>query len=324
MRPTVSVSAEDPYSPEAEALMADLSARLTEITGASGRNSFRTEDVCGSRAVFAVARDETGAAVGCGAFRPMNEAAAEIKRMYAAKPSLGIGTALLSFLEAKAQKMGYTALRLETRSANTDAVSFYERHGYDKISNYGKYETLPGAVCFEKQLAKKAPKRLIFVNGTMGAGKTATCRELFSLLKPCVFLDGDWCWNMNPFTVTEETKQMVLRNITALLQNFLLCSEYETVIFCWVMHEEGIMDSILTSLSGLEYRLYKFTLILSEESLRRRVLKDVADGVRTADMLERSIPRLALYRNMNTVKIDVSSITAQQAAEQIVKKLNTI
>ena len=43
-----------------------------------------------------------------------------------------------------------------------------------------------------------AVKRLIFVNGTMGAGKTATCRELKKLLPPCAFLDGDWCWDMEP------------------------------------------------------------------------------------------------------------------------------
>ncbi|MCL2885137.1 MAG: AAA family ATPase, partial [Oscillospiraceae bacterium] len=33
-------------------------------------------------------------------------------------------------------------------------------------------------------------KRLIFVNGTMGVGKTAVCNELLSLLQPGVFLDG--------------------------------------------------------------------------------------------------------------------------------------
>ena len=36
-----------------------------------------------------------------------------------------------------------------------------------------------------------------------------------------VFLDGDDCWNMRPFTVNDATKRMVLGNIAALLNNFL-------------------------------------------------------------------------------------------------------
>ena len=73
-------------------------------------------------------------------------------------------------------------------------------------------------------------KNLIFVNGTMGAGKTATCTALRDIMKPAVFLDGDWCWDMRPFTVTEETKHMVLDNICYLLGNFIACSEYKNII----------------------------------------------------------------------------------------------
>lgn len=46
------------------------------------------------------------------------------------------------------------------------------------------------------------------INGTMGVGKTATSRELQKMLNNCVFLDGDWCWDMQPFIVNEETKRM--------------------------------------------------------------------------------------------------------------------
>ena len=53
-------------------------------------------------------------------------------------------------------------------------------------------------------------KRLIFVNGAMGVGKSAVCARLKTLLAPCAYLDGDWCWDITPFSVTEETKAMVL------------------------------------------------------------------------------------------------------------------
>lgn len=160
-------------------------------------------------------------------------------------------------------------------------------------------------------------KRLILVNGTMGAGKTAACTELLNLMDRSVFLDGDWCWMMNPFLVTDETKRMVQDNITHLLRNFLACSEYENVIFCWVMQYESIMNDLLSGLDGLEFQLYKFTLKISEQALKQRIQKDVENHVRMPGVLERSLQRIPLYADMETVKIDVSDITARQTAKQI-------
>ncbi len=160
-------------------------------------------------------------------------------------------------------------------------------------------------------------KRLIFINGTMGAGKTATCGELLQILDRSVFLDGDWCWTMHPFVVTDETKRMVQDNIVHLLRNFLACSEYETVIFCWVMQYESIMNDLLSKLRDLEFEFYRFTLTVSEKALTERIEKDVRNHVRTPDVLGRSLQRLPLYEKMDTVKIDVSSISARQAAERI-------
>ena len=88
-------------------------------------------------------------------------------------------------------------------------------------------------------------KRLYLVGGTMGVGKTTVCQQLKLELNNSVFLDGDWCWDANPFLVTEETKKMVVDNIAYLLNNFLSCSAYENIIFCWVMHEQSIIDSIM-------------------------------------------------------------------------------
>jgi len=60
-------------------------------------------------------------------------------------------------------------------------------------------------------------KNLIIVGGTMGVGKTATCRELQKVLPRNVFLDGDWCWDMHAFAVTGETIAMANCNITICL-----------------------------------------------------------------------------------------------------------
>ena len=164
-------------------------------------------------------------------------------------------------------------------------------------------------------------KNLIFINGTMGVGKTSTSKELQKMLNNCVFLDGDWCWDMSPFIVTDETKKMVINNITYLLNNFIACSAYENIIFCCVMHSQEIMDDILSRLNIHNCMLYKFSLVCSEQSLISRIAKDIEQGIRKKDVIERSLPRLKNYFEMDTEKIDVSNLSIKETAELICKRI---
>ena len=88
-------------------------------------------------------------------------------------------------------------------------------------------------------------KHLYLIGGPMGVGKTTVCQQLKQTLPYSVFLDGDWCWDASPFQVTPETLAMVLDNICHLLNNFLACTAYQNVVFCWVLHQQDIWDTIL-------------------------------------------------------------------------------
>lgn len=160
-------------------------------------------------------------------------------------------------------------------------------------------------------------KKLYLIGGTMGVGKTTVCQILKQKLEQAVFLDGDWCWDAHPFQVNEETKAMVMDNICYLLNNFLSCSAYRNIIFCWVMHEQRIVDSILSRLCLEDCEVKNVSLICSRETLSRRLEKDIRAGIRQRDVLERSVDRLKLYQTLNTVKVDVSEISAEEAAEKI-------
>ena len=160
-------------------------------------------------------------------------------------------------------------------------------------------------------------KNLILINGTMGAGKTATSRQIQKMLPKCVFLDGDWCWDASPFIVTDETKNMVQNNIGYLLNNFLNCSAYENVIFCWVMHEESIIDEILSLVQHNDYHVFKFSIACTEVALISRIKRDVENGIRSEDLIGRSIARLQNYSQMDTQKIDTTDISPEQAAQLI-------
>ena len=146
----------DPAHADARLLVEELSATLAGITGDSGKASFAPDDARTERALFVVARDAHGQLLGCGALRPLpTEVAdnvAEIKRMYARSGTEGVGAALLAYIEQAAREFGYAQVWLETRRVNLRAVTFYLRHGYGEIANFGKYVGRADAICVGKWL----------------------------------------------------------------------------------------------------------------------------------------------------------------------------
>lgn len=160
-------------------------------------------------------------------------------------------------------------------------------------------------------------KRLYLIGGPMGVGKTTVCRELKKLTAPSVFLDGDWCWDMEPFQVTEETRAMVEENIAFLLGQFLRCSAYETVIFCWVMHQQRIIDRLLERLPLEDVAVRSVSLLAGPETLKQRIGGDVDRGLRTWDVLDRSLERLPLYRELHTEKLWVDDLSPEEIAQRL-------
>lgn len=169
-------------------------------------------------------------------------------------------------------------------------------------------------------------KNLIFISGTMGAGKTSVAKQLLEELPACVMLDGDWCWTADPFIVNDETKEMVTENITYLLAQFLNCSAYKNVVFCWVMDHQSIADELLMRLqeqTESTFHFYHYSLVLSPEALTERLTRDIELGLRKPDIIDRSIARQPLYNQVDSAKIDVSHWTPQEAAGQIERLMNS-
>ncbi|MGN7763367.1 AAA family ATPase [Paenibacillus sp. 22594] len=156
-------------------------------------------------------------------------------------------------------------------------------------------------------------KKFIVISGTMGVGKTTISKELLESLNNAIWLDGDWCWMMNPWVINEENIRMVENNIIYMLRNFLTNPNFGYVIFSWVLHREDILNSLLERMSDLEFQLVKVSLTCSEEVLRQRMELDN----RTQEQITLSTNRLKLYENMDTVIIDTSETTIQDLIDRI-------
>lgn len=158
-------------------------------------------------------------------------------------------------------------------------------------------------------------KTLILINGCMGVGKTSVARALYRRLPRSVWLDGDWCWMMNPWVVSERNKRMVEDNITYLLRSFVSNDSLDYVVFSWVMHRPEIIEGLLERLADLPCEVHRISLVCSEEALRARMLADGRDD----DVVEESLRRMPLIRRMDTRQIDTTDLPVTGAVDAILR-----
>jgi putative acetyltransferase len=93
--------------------------------------------------------------VGCGAIRPIDAEATELKRFYVelSLRKQGIAKRMLALLEAEAKALNFKAIKLETGVEQPEAISFYEKHGYYPIAKFGEYVDCKSSLCYEKVLS---------------------------------------------------------------------------------------------------------------------------------------------------------------------------
>ena len=59
------------------------------------------------------------------------------------------------------------------------------------------------------------------------------------------------------------------------------------------------------------------SLVADEKTLYERLAMDVERGIRSEDVIERSIARVPMYQALNTIKIDTNAKTVAMIANEI-------
>ena len=150
--PDITLTPTDPHTPDALRLVQGLWDEEEELYGGGGPEPFLPADVSGPGAVFLLARDGSGRAIGCGAVRYLAPGVGEIKRIFVEKPARrrGVARAIMAELERIARERGDHTIRLETGTMQPAAMKMYEELGYTRIASYGTHADDPWSVCFEK------------------------------------------------------------------------------------------------------------------------------------------------------------------------------
>jgi GNAT superfamily N-acetyltransferase len=143
----------DPASHDAAALIAELDRDLISRYPGLQVQGIHAANFRQAGGVFFIGRIGDVPAA-CGALRPIDSRAVEVKRMFVSEGyrRRGFARAILRVLEEKAAQRGYSIIRLETGGSQPEAIALYESAGYHTIPCYGDHASDPLSRCFEKRL----------------------------------------------------------------------------------------------------------------------------------------------------------------------------
>ncbi len=144
---------ERPDSIDARTLITELEAYLAPLYPAESQHGLSVEQLLQEKVAFFVVRQD-GVAVGCGGVQLLGTDYGEVKRMYIRPLYRGLGLAkqMLDHLESYVREHHVKLLRLETGIDQPEAISLYERMGFQRIPPFGAYQADPLSRFYEKRL----------------------------------------------------------------------------------------------------------------------------------------------------------------------------
>lgn len=152
-RPSLVFAIEDPGTPDVVPLTQQLDGYLASLYPTANIQPVSPEELRQPNVTFVTARVD-GTPVACGACVDEGDYV-EVKRMYVlpACRGLGLGKQLLEALEQHVRHRGARVIRLETGTAQAEALELYERAGYMRCPPFGRHRANPHSICMEKVLA---------------------------------------------------------------------------------------------------------------------------------------------------------------------------
>jgi len=166
-------------------------------------------------------------------------------------------------------------------------------------------------------------KKLIFICGASGIGKSTICKKLYKTLHNTALVDSDHCRLMNPFTFTDEEKAIVEDNMATMLTNYLKCSTIKNVIFLYGLHgpRQQIFNNIMTRLSDAKMPYQLTSIILEcefEENLRRSRL----DGRSEAHIKYFTEHTRDIYNQYDYPRLDITLLNVEEAVSRLIEMVN--
>lgn len=113
-------------------------------------------------------------------------------------------------------------------------------------------------------------RKLIIITGSPYVGKSTVTEKVFAMCENSAYLDGDWVWKVNPFSVHDPRLRNGDKNMSFILSTYLR-AKFEYVFFASVIATDPeIRRNILADIDYDDYEILGITLTCSRRTLEER------------------------------------------------------
>jgi adenylylsulfate kinase-like enzyme len=97
-------------------------------------------------------------------------------------------------------------------------------------------------------------QKLIIISGSPCVGKTTVADELYQEYDNSAYLDSDWVWHVNPFSVEDPRLRSGDKNVSFVLSNYLELGF--NFVFCssMVFTDKDIRENIIKGITAKKFR----------------------------------------------------------------------
>ena len=165
-------------------------------------------------------------------------------------------------------------------------------------------------------------KKLIFVCGPNGVGKSSVCRELVNYIEDSAYVDSDWCTARNPFILNEETINISRQFMQFMLTRYLECSIYNNIIWSYGFHghRKDSFNKIMMELRELNID-FDFIPIILTCDINENIERMKHDN-RDDERIERAIRNTRkTYNDYHFYALDTTEMTIEDTVNEMYKMI---
>jgi len=156
-------------------------------------------------------------------------------------------------------------------------------------------------------------KKIVMIAGPAGVGKTTVCQKLFKAINGCAWLDGDWCWMVNPYPgKTDEQKAYSLESFGRIIDGYFNDENTNIVFFSWLIQYDFMFELVTEKISYKTYEIVKIALVCDEKAYVQRL----KDGNRSENKIN-NLDDMEKYRSLNANVIDTTDLSVCDTVDKI-------
>jgi broad-specificity NMP kinase len=165
---------------------------------------------------------------------------------------------------------------------------------------------------------KNKLKKLIMIAGPAGIGKTTVCKRLFRTINGCAWLDGDWCWMVNPYPgKNDDQKKYSLESFGRILDGYFNDANTRIILFSWMIQWNFMFELVTNNIPFKNYDVIKIALVCEENVFKQRLI----NGNRSENKIH-NLDDMGKYRSLNATIIDTTNLSVCDTANRIMSLIN--